>query len=243
MKLRDRSLLHVLFVGGAMALASASMTALPLDSIAFAKNGGGNGGGKGGGNGADHGGGKGGGQGGSNKAESNGSKGAQGSGQQSADSDETDPDIAPNALGKLNGFFHASVTGLNNASPNSAPGSISQTFRELLNEYVDQQAAPPEDGEDTEVDLDDLAEVLAGASNKPMTAGIVDKILDRLSDVYNDDYSSVTDPAEAEGENTGDTPEDTEGEPEPSFSEKLAERVNEINGYETPDAPDEQDPS
>lgn len=236
MKLSNRSLLHVFFVGGTLALATASLMAMPFDSVALAKNGGGNGGGHGGdhggaGNSGDHGsGGK------SGSQSNNGAK-------SSADQDEGDADaisdIPANALGKLNGLFHASPTALDNASANSAPGSISQALRELLNDYAEQEQVPEgevTEGEDS-VELDDLAEVLADASNKPMTPEIVDKILDRLTDVYGDDYSGLTDPDEAATEGTG------EETAEPTFSEALSERVNEINGYDTPEEEGEQDPS
>lgn len=262
MSITGKSLFKAALLTAILSFSAVAMVALPFGHVAEAKNSGGNGGGNGGdhggGNGGDHGGGHGGGNGngGSNKNDA----GANGAGKSKAESDQVsdEPDdadddpldgIKASQLGKLNGFFHASSQALQNASPNSAPGSISHTFRGLLNELAAQEEA--EDGTtpvegDPQVGIDDLAEVLAGASNKPMSPGIVDAILDKLSEEYGDDYSAVTDPDTA---NATPEPTDPAGDPapeEPSFAEALADRVNQINGFTTPDDDDAEgaeDPS
>jgi len=201
----------------------AALTAVPLDNLAFAGNGNGNGGGKGGGNGGGHGhdGGKGGGNSGGNgggqdshgaSGQSHAGKGGSAkSGKGGANESDGDPSgdddsaahdgaLSPSQLGKLNGFFHASENGLANASPNSAHGRISQTFRDALSEYAkaneagtdpenpdapgDPNATPPEGPS-----IDDLGAILAGATNKTVTPTQVKAIIERLADLNPDDES------------------------------------------------------
>ena len=151
--------------------------------------------------------------------------------------------IAPSDLGKLNGFFHAAPTALDNASPDSAIGMISQTFREALLGYssTDITTDPTVETAETEepATIEDLAKILADASNKPMTAETVDAILNHLSDVYGDDYSSLTgESTDTTGETTtGDTTA-TDGTATESFAEELARLVNEINGFITEESAD-----
>jgi hypothetical protein len=140
---------------------------------------------------------------------------------------DEDMGIAANQLGKLNGFFHASPQALANASPNSAPGAISQGFRDVLREYASQL----NDTETTGVEsptLDEVAHALATAVNKEVSPEIVGGILDKLSQTYGDDYSGLTDPDESSTEGQVDAPQK-------SFAEALSDRVNEINGYSSDD--------
>src|SRR5688572_27188249 len=122
-------------------IGGASIATLPLDNLAFAGNGNGNGGGQG------HDGGKGGGNGGGNSGgngQGRSHDGAGGSAKASKSNTDdstadgatadttTDDSMAAHNLGKLNGFFHASPNALANASPNSAIGRISHTFKDAV---------------------------------------------------------------------------------------------------------------
>ncbi|MBI2254047.1 MAG: hypothetical protein HYU58_05465 [Proteobacteria bacterium] len=233
--------LQSLLVGATLVLASAAFVAMPVGNIAVAKNGGGNGGGHG------NGGGNGGNAGGKSADHAaNDSDHANGGQNHSNKNATPDDDDSPTAsqLGKLNGFLHAAPEALNNASPNSSIGKISQVFHDLLNGFAEQQApeGTAEDGtteDPNEVTMDDLAGALADATNKTMSPEIVKEVLDRLTEVYGDDYSSLTD--EDPNETPGETPGEGE-EPAKSFAEDLSDRVNEINGFSS-DSDDEADPS
>jgi hypothetical protein len=168
--------------------------------------GGGNGGagGNGGGKSGDHGGngngqGHGHGQGGAgSSAKAGKSDATTGATSDAAAGDDTADDDSLNAsnLGKLNGFFHASPNALANAAPDSAIGKISQTFRDALSDYA---AANPDDGSEDGTETDagatpptgpsvaDLGAILAGATNKPVTAAQVQAIIDRLAEQNPDD--------------------------------------------------------
>jgi len=201
-----------------LGLAGAAFTAMPLDNLAFAGNGNGNGGGKGGGNGGGHGhdGGKGGGNGGGDSSGKGGGQdgnGASGqsdvgkgnstkSGNSGADDSadkpsDDDGSLSPSKLGKLNGFFHASENGLVNASPNSAHGRISHTLKDALSDYARANEAEtdpnaPDNPNPTPAkapSIDDLGAILAGATNKTVTARQVKAIVERLADLNPDDES------------------------------------------------------
>src|SRR6185295_18502158 len=100
----------------------------------------------------------------------------------STDDDTADDSMAPHNLGKLNGFFHASSNGLANASPNSSIGRISHTFKDALSAFAaanetptdpnDPNATPP-----TGPTVGDLGDILAGATNKTVTATQVKEII------------------------------------------------------------------
>ena len=190
-------------------LGGAALATFPLDNLAFAGNG--NGGGKGGGNGGGHGhdgghgGGKGGGQGNSGGGQGNGEGRSNDGPGNSANAGKADPDaaqssdddaatddsttddgsMAPSKLGKLNGFFHASPNGLANASPNSSIGRISHTFKEALSDFAaaSQTPADPNATPPSGPSVDDLGAILAGATNKQVTAAQVQAIVDRLRGV------------------------------------------------------------
>ncbi|MDQ7249688.1 hypothetical protein [Dongia sedimenti] len=197
-------------------LGGAALATFPLGNLAFAGNGNGKGGGNGGGHGHDggHDGGKGGGQGngggGQGNAQGRSSDGPgksanagkgdsdvdQSSDGDSATDDSTtdDDSMAPSRLGKLNGFFHASPNGLANASPNSSIGRISHAFKDALSDYAAASATPtdPNDPNATPPSgpsVDDLGAILAGATNKQVTATQVQAIVDRLAEQNPDDES------------------------------------------------------
>lgn len=234
--------LKSLLLGTTLVFASAVLVSAPHANIAFAKNGGGNGGGKGGGNGGGNGNGgaNGGGHADGNSA-GHAADHANGGNSNANKSTTPDDSPTPSQLGKLNGFLHASPQALDSASPNSAPGTISQTFRDLLRDYAAQQetetSAEGTPADPNAVSMDDLAGVLAEATNKKMSPATVNEVMDRLTEVYGDDYSSLDDVAD-------DTTEDTaDDDPEQkSFAQELSDRVNEINGY-APASDEDENPS
>lgn len=216
------------------AVAPMGMAVLDLEQSAFAKNGngGGNGGGHGGGNGGGHGGGNGGGNGG-------GGSGGNGHGKPSgvADTDtedasgdvasvedtEDDGSLKPSALGKLNGVLHASPQAIANASPNSPIGMVRE-FGESLADFVDglttddETEGEPEgeaEAEDDPVTVDDLGALMAGMTNKPVTAAQVQAVVDRLA---------ADDP---ENESLQDL--------DPDLAQDIADEANELNGFDTAD--------
>ena len=117
----------------------------------------------------------------------------------STDTSDDDTSLTAHGLGKLNGFFHASPQALANASPNSSIGRISDTFREALSAFAaaeatdqsttgdqttttgDTTAAPPAPT------AEDLGAILAGATNKPVTAAQVQAIAGRLAALHPED--------------------------------------------------------
>jgi hypothetical protein len=226
-----------------------ALSALPLDNAAQAKNGD-HGGGQGGDHGGGHGdhGGNGGGNGNGNGHGANHGPGPQhGSDDNSAASGNagantgTSPDtsddgasLSAHGLGKLNGFFHASPQALANASPNSSIGRVSQTFEAALSAYAEaqadqQQQQPGQDGSTpptpptaTSPTVDDLGAILAGATNKPVTATQVQAIAARLAALHPADTAlahfaanadeatcqEIADAANAAKGNAGDTTTD-----------------------------------
>jgi hypothetical protein len=128
---------------------------------------------------------------------------------------KTDP-MHPSKLGRLNAFFNASPTALAATSPNSAIGTVSKTYRDILSAYMA--------GED-DVDLDDLATALATAANKTLTPEQVDAINERLA------AENPTDPNLADFANpTGDPAIDAEND---ALAAELATRANELQAEET----------
>jgi hypothetical protein len=108
-----------------------------------------------------------------------------GKGQQKQASDD-DGSLSPSGLGKLNGFFHASPSALANASPNSPLGEISHAFRDALSAYAANGASPANPDGTTTIDgptTDDLGAILAGATNRPVTAAQVRAIAGRLAEM------------------------------------------------------------
>jgi hypothetical protein len=119
-----------------------------------------------------------------------------------ASSDDTTTDdgsMKANKLGKLNGFFHASPNALANASPNSSIGKISKTFRDALSAFAEANAEPTDTDTETGTEgdaeatpptgptVEDLGAILAGATNKKVTATQVNAIIDRLAEQNPDD--------------------------------------------------------
>jgi hypothetical protein len=226
---------------GALALLIAPISIDELSPIlgahsAFADKGGGGHSGAGGadGNGGGNAGGNGGGNGGSN-AGGNGKGNALGRDMAASRTDGASPGIGnafgygngasgiaktdpmhPSKLGRLNAFFNASSTALAATSPNSAIGTVSKTYRDMLSAYMA--------GED-DVDLDDLATALATAANKTLTPEQVDAINERLA------TENPTDPNLADFANpTGDPAIDAEND---ALAAELATRANELQAEET----------
>lgn len=112
----------------------------------------------------------------------------------------------PGNLGRLNGFLNASPQALANASPNSAVGTLSKTYRDaLLNA-------------DGTVTTDDLAGILAEAANKPLTGEQVIAVHEKLI---------ATNPELAEDEALSAQLTDE------AFADELADEANEIQATET----------
>ena len=118
---------------------------------------------------------------------------------------KTDP-MHPSNLGRLNGFMHASPQALANASPNSAVGTLSKTYRDAL------LAA------DGTITTDDLAGILAEAANKPLTGEQVIAVHEKLI---------ATNPELAEDEALSAQLTDED------FADELADEANEIQATET----------
>ena len=102
-------------------------------------------------------------------------------------------DLQPSDLGRLNAFMNASSTALQKAAPNSAIGIVASQYADALSAYVDgvnqgQQPAPT---------LDDAAEILAKAANKPLSPEIVTAINERLAaeNPDNPSLAGLADPA------------------------------------------------
>ncbi|MFN0194941.1 MAG: hypothetical protein ACKVP5_23670 [Aestuariivirga sp.] len=112
----------------------------------------------------------------------------------------------PGNLGRLNGFLNASPQALANASPNSAVGTLSKTYRDaLLNA-------------DGTVTTDDLAGILAEAANKPLTGEQVIAVHEKLI---------ATNPELAEDEALSAQLTDED------FADELADEANEIQATES----------
>ena len=223
---------------------------LPIfDQAVFAKNGG-NGGGNGkgsdggkGGNGGNGGGGGKGGSGGNGGGKSNGG----GSGKSSGPS-STAPDVTKNkpsksqptldilkknkpvkdatlnpknkptstkGAGKLNGFLHASPQALKNASPNSAIGKVAQEVKDALADYAN--------GTGT---IDDVAEALAGATNKNVTPEQVVSVIDKLAENSTD--------GSLEGYNDGTLDKE-------AVAQDIADKTNEVRAESSSDISQDED--
>lgn len=119
---------------------------------------------------------------------------------------KTDP-MHPSNLGRLNGFMHASPQALASASPNSAIGTLSKTYKDALLGYT---------GTGQPVTTEELADILAEAANKPLTGEQVVAIHEKLI---------ATNPELAEEAVAAQlTDED--------FADELAEEANEIQATE-----------
>ena len=136
------------------------------------------------------------------------------------DGGTTDPSLSPAGLGKLNGFFHASPTALAHTSAKSPLGQISQAFRDAASAFAAAQTTTDPNGGTTTPTgptADDLGAILAGATNKPVTAAQVQAIAGRLAQLNPDDpglaafaapgneanYQDIADAANAEHQAAG----------------------------------------
>jgi hypothetical protein len=121
-----------------------------------------------------------------------------------------DDPLHPSNLGRLNGFLHASPQALANASPNSAIGVLSKTYKDALSSYLGI-------GDDPTITVteDDLAAILAKAANKPLSPEQIDAINEKLATVD----SELADALEAQ--------------PDDSLSETLADLANDIQETES----------
>ncbi len=109
-----------------------------------------------------------------------------------------DDPMHPSNLGRLNGFLHASPQALANASPDSAIGILSKTYRDALAAYATSLAPtdPATTTDTTTLTTDDMAAILAKAANKPLSAEQIAAINDKLASANPDDladYAAMTD--------------------------------------------------
>jgi hypothetical protein len=209
------------------AVSPMGLAALDLEQPAQAKNG--NGGGHGGGNGGGHGGGNGGGHGGGQANGHAKADKAAVSDEDAGDVEEDDDSLKPSSLGKLNGVLHASPNAIANASAKS-PIGMAREFGLALADFVG-SLAPDEDPEanpDAEAEADedpitaeDLGALMAGMTNKPVTAAQVQAVADRLA---------ADDP---ENESLKDI--------DPDLAQDIADEANEIHGFDTTEGDTEQD--
>ena len=117
-----------------------------------------------------------------------------------------DEAMHPSNLGRLNGFLNASPQALANASPNSAVGTLSKTYRDALL------------ASDGTLTTDELAGILAEAANKPLTGEQVLAVHEKLI---------ATNPELAEDEALSAQLTDED------FADDLADEANEIQAAET----------
>lgn len=173
--------------------------------------------------------------GGNGKGKGNGhGKGQEKSQQAKAKPDKVTKDdpMHPSNLGRLNGFLHASPQALLNASPNSAVGVLSKTYRDALLGY----ATSTEETEETEETLStgDLAAILAKAANKPLTGEQVLAIHEKLI-AENPELAELAAPEDDEAAETPESDEETDTVDlmDPDFADQLADEANAIQATET----------
>ncbi len=225
------------------AVAPIGLAALDLEQPAFAKNGngGGNGGGHGGGNGGGHGGGNGGGHGHANGHAKNAGSAAE------TETEIEENSLSPNALGKLNGVLSASPQAIAHANINSPIGTaraFGEALADLLGAEEETEGEPLAEGEEEtdEVTVEELGEMMANMTNKPVTAEQVEAVAAKVGvDLGEEAEGEVTEGEVTEGEVTeGEEP----AEPEPSLAQQIADEANEIHGFtDEADAPDDADDS
>jgi hypothetical protein len=232
------------------AVAPIGLAALDLEQAAFAKNG--NGGGNGGGHG-----GNGGGNGKSGEAHGKSSEAkaeakAAKAEAKAADESEEGEGMRPNELGKLNGILNANPNAIAHASANS-PKGIAREFGEALAGLLDSAEAPaggeaPAEGEETVDDetptIDELGEMMARMTNKPVTADQVQAVAEKVGIATTDEAPTdegtadegTTDEDQA-AEDTTDDP--TVGDEPPALdqatAQEIADKANEIHGFDTGD--------
>jgi hypothetical protein len=222
-----RNLLASLLIA---AVAPMALAALDLEQPAYAKNGngGGNGGGHGGGNGGGNGNGNGGGHG---NGHGDNAKGGNANGHsKTADASNTDGEgdgLAPNELGKLNGILNASPTAIAHASA-SSPKGIAREFGEALADLLDSKnTTPPADTEEPDqVTTDQLGEMMARMTNKPVTADQVQALAEKLGIETTDEPPADEQASEGEGEQAPALDQET--------AQEIADKANAI--HDTADA-------
>jgi len=250
-----RTLLASLLIAS---VAPIGLAVLDLEQPAFAKNGGGNGGNHGGGNGNGHGGGHGNGHGQSANAKTDSDTVANAESHKSSNStlgEEESDGLAPNELGKLNGVLHASPTAIAHANVNSPIGTA-RAFGEALADFLDSLAPEDEDTtgdeatteEDTTaeeetdpVTVDELGEMMANMTNKPVTAEQVEAVADKLGIETTDEESDQV----SEDQTSEDQPADDTESPtlDPDTAQAIADKANEIHGFTDDTTDDEGDTS
>ncbi len=236
------------------AVAPMGLAALDLEQPAYAKNGngGGNGGGKVGGNGGGNGGGQAGEHG--NKGGSASAKG-QAKAAKTGTEDGEGEGLKPNQLGKLNGVLHASPNAIAHASENSPIGTARE-FGEALAGFLGLGDEDTTEGEGDEVaddgtdepTIDELGEMMANMTNKPVTADQVQAVADKVGIETTDEAptdEAPTDEASTDEASTDETTDEqaseepSEGEESPALdqatAQEIADEANEIHGFDNGD--------
>lgn len=226
------------------AVAPMGLAALDLEQSAYAKNGGGNGGGNGGSNGGGKGGGNAGGHG------DHGNKGANASAKGQAKAAKADTEdgegegLSPNELGKLNGVMHASPNAIAHANENSPIGTA-RAFGEALAGFLGLSDEDTTEGEGDEVadetdqvTTDDLADMMANMTNKPVTADQVQAVAEKVGVETTDEApTDETTGDETTDDQISEDPTEGEGEGTPALdqatAQEIADKTNDIHGFDT----------
>jgi hypothetical protein len=112
---------------------------------------------------------------------------------------KSDP-LHPSNLGRLNGFLNASSSALLHASPNSAVGILSKTYRDALLDF--------DASSGTTTTLSDLAEILAEAANKPLSPEQITAINDKLAQANPEEFEGFADLTDDEKQQLADEAND-----------------------------------
>ena len=156
--------------------------------------------------------------------------------------------MAPNELGKLNGVLHASPNAIAHASANSPIGTARE-FGEALAGFLDLAETPeegeaPAEGEEATTEdeaptIDELGEMMARMTNKPVTADQVQAVAEKLG-IETTDEAPADEGTTDEDQAAEDTTDDPTAGDEPAAldqatAQEIADKANEIHGFDTGD--------
>jgi len=154
----------------------------------------------------------------------------------------------------VNGVLHASPTAIAHASANSPIGTA-RAFGDALADFLDSAETEDPTGEDTTADegdeaaqddvtVDELGEMMARMTNKPVTAEQVQAVAEKVGIESEDEASGdeATGDEAAGDEATGDEASDDQASEDPSeggeapkldqeTAQAIADKANEIHGY------------
>jgi hypothetical protein len=144
--------------------------------------------------------------------------------------------LAPSALGKLNGVLHASPNAIAHANINSPIGTA-KAFGEALagllggEDTTNEEEATEEDSEP--VTVDQLGEMMANMTNKPVTAAQVEAVAAKVGIETEEDADEATGDETATDDTAADEPSDEDQAPklDEATAEAIANKANEIHGF------------